>query len=204
MNAPNIPAGGDLWSTARQLAHPSKVGAWLGYSMGGRVALHVALAAPQLVDRLVLVGATAGIVDAIDRATRREADEAEAARLERVGVDQFLEHWLAQPLFAALSEEAAGLEARRENTVERLAAHLRMLGTGTQEPLWSRLNELAMPVLVAAGERDVKFAALGERMAAAIGDNASLALVPGAGHACHLERPAEFAALVTPFLTVTA
>ena len=199
--APDIPAGGDLWSTAGRLAGDRDAGAWLGYSMGGRLALHVALSAPQVVERLALVGATAGIVDPIDRATRRETDEAEAARLERIGVDQFLERWLAQPLFAGLSEDAAGLEARRTNTVEQLAAQLRQLGTGTQDPLWSRLHELDMPVLVVAGERDGKFATLGRQMAEAIGDNASLALVPGAGHACHLERPDEFTAVVLPFLT---
>src|SRR5436190_1911294 len=75
-------------------------GAWLGYSMGGRIALHVALGHPDDVSRLVLVGATPGIVDPIDRATRCEADEALAAMVERVGVDAFLEQWLAQPLFA--------------------------------------------------------------------------------------------------------
>jgi 2-succinyl-6-hydroxy-2,4-cyclohexadiene-1-carboxylate synthase len=168
--------------------------------MGGRIALHLALQTPRLVDALVLVGATAGIDDPVDRATRRESDEGLAALVERVGVDAFLDRWLAQPLFAGLDPAAAGREERLANPAGVLAAHLRRLGTGTQAPLWSRLAELEMPVLVVAGERDQKFTALGRRLVAGIGSNAELALVAGAGHACHLERPEGFAAAVVPFV----
>ena len=49
-----------------------------------------------------------------------------------------------------------------------------------------------MPVLVMAGEQDTKFRAIGERMAACIGANAAWYVVPGAGHAAHLERPTAF------------
>src|SRR3954451_6685790 len=66
--APDIPAGQALWPTAHTLFSGNGGGAWLGYSMGGRIALHVALAHPDDVSRLVLVGATPGIVDPIDRA----------------------------------------------------------------------------------------------------------------------------------------
>src|SRR5690606_30457724 len=85
-------------------------------------------------------------------------------------------------------------------TVPGLQSSLTRAGTGSQLPLWDRLPELAMPVLVVAGQRDAKFAALAERMAAAIGDNASLALVPDAGHAAHLEQPAAFLGILRPWL----
>lgn len=186
---------------ARRLAEEGGEGAWLGYSMGGRFALHVALARPELVRRLVLVSATAGLDDPAERAKRQAADEARAAALERDGLDAFLAAWLAQPLFAGLAPGAADLDARRANTAEGLASSLRLAGTGAQEPVWGRLGELAMPVLAVAGERDAKFLALAERLVAGVRGRAALAVVPGAGHACHLERPGAFLAAVTPFLS---
>lgn len=190
----------DLWQGARLLGEAGGQAAYLGYSMGGRLCLHLALAAPYLVRRLVLVGATAGIDDAEERAARRDADEALAEGLERDGLDAFLERWLANPLFAGLSDESAGLEARRQNTVEGLAASLRLTGTGSQESLWDRLPRLEMPVLVVTGARDSKFTELGERLVAAIGANASLAVIPDAGHSVHLEQPDAFLSAVAPFL----
>jgi 2-succinyl-6-hydroxy-2,4-cyclohexadiene-1-carboxylate synthase len=135
-----------------------------------------------------------------ERAARRTADEALAAALERDGLDAFLGQWLAQPLFASLSAEAADLDDRRRNTAAGLASSLRLAGTGTQEALWDRLGTLTMPVLVLAGERDDRFAALGRRMADAIGTNATFAVVPVAGHAAHLEEPRAFLALLRPWL----
>jgi pimeloyl-ACP methyl ester carboxylesterase len=112
----------------------------------------------------------------------------------------FLDRWLAGPLFATLPAERAGRAERLGNSVAGLAAALRQLGTGTQEPLWARLPELGMPVLLVAGELDGKFAALAGRMASAIGHHARVALVPGAGHAAHLEQPERFGDLVERFL----
>jgi 2-succinyl-6-hydroxy-2,4-cyclohexadiene-1-carboxylate synthase len=204
VTTPDVPAARDLWEAAGALASGDRRGHWIGYSMGGRIALHVALASPGRVERLVVVGATGGIDDPVDRATRRASDEGLAAMAERVGVAAFLDHWLAQPLFATLPPEGQGRAARLANSPELLANHLRRLGTGSQEPLWPRLAELAMPVLVVVGERDAKFTALGNRLVAAIGDNAALAVVPDAGHACHLERPEAFVDIVVPWLQAGA
>jgi 2-succinyl-6-hydroxy-2,4-cyclohexadiene-1-carboxylate synthase len=194
----SVPA--DPWRSADLLAAAGGDATYLGYSMGGRLCLHLALAHPRRVRGLVLVGATAGIEDPAQRAARRAEDEARARRLEAEGLDAFLDAWLAQPLFAGLPEEAACRPARRENTVAGLAASLRLAGTGAQEPLWHRLAALAMPVLVLAGEHDERFAALGRRLVAAVGDNATLALVAGAGHAAHLEAPAAFVGVLRPWL----
>ena len=190
----------DLWQGARLVAQQGGRAAYVGYSMGGRLCLHVALAHPDFVEALVLVGTTAGIRDDVERADRRRDDEERAARIERDGVDAFLREWLAQPLFASLPPEARGLDDRRTNTAPGLAASLRLAGTGAQEPLWDRLAELEMPVLLVAGERDEKFTALAHEMAAAIGDNARVALVADAGHAAHLERPDPFVEIVRTFL----
>jgi 2-succinyl-6-hydroxy-2,4-cyclohexadiene-1-carboxylate synthase len=176
-------------------------GTYVGYSLGGRLCLRLALDRPDLVEGLVLVGASPGIADQGARAERRAADEALAGRLEREGVAAFLDRWLAGPLFATLPAEAAGRAERLANTAEGLAYALRRLGTGAQEPLWDRLAGLRPPALLVAGERDAKFAALARQMAAAVGPTARVAIVPGAGHAVHLERPDTTAALVEAFLT---
>ncbi len=175
-------------------------GAWIGYSMGGRYALHVALRHPEAVDRLVLVSATAGIDDPGERADRRRSDDALASRVEADGVESFLRFWLDQPLFATLPAGAAGLETRLGGTAGGLASSLRLAGTGTQQALWDRLAGIHVPVLVLAGGLDTKYTALGERLARTIGPGARLEVLPGAGHACHLEQPEAFLDAVTSFL----
>jgi 2-succinyl-6-hydroxy-2,4-cyclohexadiene-1-carboxylate synthase len=175
--------------------------AYVGYSLGGRLCLRLALDRPELVRALVLLGASPGIADPAARAERRAADEALAAGIERDGVAAFLDRWLAGPLFATLPRDRAGRADRLANTPEGLAAALRRLGAGVQAPLWDRLAGLRRPTLLVAGALDAKFAALAAEMATAIGPAAHPELVPGAGHAAHLERPAEVAALLDGFLT---
>jgi 2-succinyl-6-hydroxy-2,4-cyclohexadiene-1-carboxylate synthase len=190
----------DLNDGARMIGEVGGRAAYLGYSMGGRYLLHLALNQPELVEALVLVGATAGIEDAAARAERRQADADWARLLAHEGVETFIDRWLNGPLFRNLSPAAADKVARLENTATGLASSLRLAGTGSQEPLWDRLSSLDMPVLLVAGSEDAKFLALAQRMQAAIGDNAGLAVVEGAGHACHLEKPADFAEAVLGFL----
>jgi 2-succinyl-6-hydroxy-2,4-cyclohexadiene-1-carboxylate synthase len=168
-----------------------------GYSMGGRIALQAGLALRDRLDGLVLIGAGPGLDDPAERAARRASDEALAARIEAIGVDAFAREWAAQELFAGQPERvaAAAHADRLRNTASGLAAALRGLGTGVMEPLWGRLGELALPVTLVVGERDAKFRALAERMAAAIPD-ADVEVVSGAGHAVQLEQPAAVAALL--------
>ena len=176
------------------------MGTYVGYSLGGRLCLRLALDRPELVRALVLVGASPGIADPAARAERRAADETMAGRIEREGVAAFLDRWLAGPLFSTLPAAAAGRAERLANTAEGLAYALRRLGPGAQEPLRDRLATLRPPTLLVAGALDAKFAAIAREMSAAIGPQARVALVPGAGHAVHLERPAELAALIEELL----
>ena len=190
----------DLVEGAGLLGDRGGRAAYVGYSMGGRLTLHLALQRPELVERVVLVGATGGLDREDERAARRTGDEALARDLERDGLDAFLERWLANPLFATLPKEAAAVEDRRENTVEGLADSLRRTGTGSQRPLWDDLRELRMPALLVVGERDEKFTGLAHRLADAWGGPARVTVIEGAGHACHLERPDAFLDAVEPFL----
>jgi 2-succinyl-6-hydroxy-2,4-cyclohexadiene-1-carboxylate synthase len=179
----------DLWRGADLLASAGGPATYLGYSMGARFALHVALAHPEVVRGLVLIGGTAGIDDPDARAARKRADEETAARLEHQGLEPFLEAWLAQPLFAGLPDAMQFRSERASNTVEGLASSLRLAGTGSQDPLQSRLAAIDVPVLATAGADDTKFSAEAERLTSSVGANATVALVPHAGHAAHLEQP---------------
>lgn len=195
--AVEIPEALDFTTTAVVVGTRGGAARYVGYSMGGRLCLALALERPDLVSSLVLVSASPGIADERERVSRRAADEQLALDIERNGVDAFLERWLAQPLFASLPRDQAGVESRRRaNSVERLTHQLRALGQGAQPSLWPRLAELTMPVLLVTGAYDRKYRDIAERMAAAIGPNARTVTVPNAGHALHLEQPAALAALL--------
>lgn len=172
----------------------------LGYSMGARVALQAALDHPRAVRSLVLLSGTAGIQDPAARARRRRSDEARADALERSGdLGRFLTEWLAQPMFARLRPDTDQLAARQVNSPAGLASSLRLAGTGAQDPLWDRLEELRCPLLAVAGTTDVRFARTAQRLATGAPDG-TWALVPGAGHAVHLEQPALTARIVAHWL----
>ncbi|HEY8418652.1 MAG TPA: 2-succinyl-6-hydroxy-2,4-cyclohexadiene-1-carboxylate synthase [Limnochordales bacterium] len=175
----------------------------LGYSMGGRVALHLALAAPGRVLTLVLEGASPGIADPVERAQRIRQDEALAASIEREGVAAFAERWERMPIFDSQQrlppEVRAAVRAQRlAHTSIGLANSLRGMGAGAQEPLVERLGELTMPCLLLAGELDEKYRGLVAAMAARI-PRAETAVVPGAGHNVHLEKPEAFLERVLAF-----
>jgi 2-succinyl-6-hydroxy-2,4-cyclohexadiene-1-carboxylate synthase len=192
---------------ALQLAGVGGRASYLGYSMGARFCLHVALACPWAVERLVLVSGTAGIDDPAERLDRQRADATMASELdpgedgpEALPVEEFLRRWMSAPMFAGIGPEADGLDERRRNTGPGLASSLRRAGTGTQLPLWEKLGRLSMPVLVVTGQLDRKFTALGRRMTEAIGTNARHVVITGAGHAPHLQRPDAVAELVRGFI----
>ncbi len=189
-----------LGSTLAGLDGPLDV---LGYSMGGRVALTWMVTDPGRIRRLVTIGATAGITDTSRRAERRDADEERARRVERDGVDGFVEWWLGLPMFAGLPDWARFDEERRGNSADALAASLRNAGTGSMRPLWDDLAALgrsggAPALLALAGGDDPDYVAHAARLAADTGGRA--VTIPGAGHAAHLERPDETLAAVRRFL----
>ena len=131
----------------------------VGYSLGARIALRLAVAHPDVVGRLVLESPSAGIEDSHDRAARRAADEAMAEGIERDGIEAFVAAWEAQPIFASQSALPAARAARIRairlaNRPDGLAASLRGAGQGAMEPLVDRLGEVRAPTLVIAGALD--------------------------------------------------
>jgi 2-succinyl-6-hydroxy-2,4-cyclohexadiene-1-carboxylate synthase len=177
----------------------------LGYSMGGRLALHTALAASQRTTALVLESASPGIVDAGVREDRRQRDEALAVSIEQEGLLAFVERWEALPLFASQSNLADGSRTalrtqRLASSPGGLANSLRGFGAGAQNYLGDRLAGLGMPVLLVAGALDATYRATAEHMAAWLPD-ARAVIVPDVGHAVHLEQPDAFDVLVQDFLS---
>ncbi len=165
--------------------------------MGGRIALHAALAMPERVDRLILISASPGLADPVEREARLRADEQLASEFESSTIDELAASWALTPVLGVLGYRAAAAARadRLRNTPTGLARALRGLGTGALPPLWHRLGELAMPVTLVAGERDPKFLAIAGEMRALIPD-ASVNAIPDAGHAAHLENPADVAGVI--------
>jgi 2-succinyl-6-hydroxy-2,4-cyclohexadiene-1-carboxylate synthase len=176
----------------------------LGYSMGGRVALALCCLHPRRVASAMLVGASAGVEDAAARAARAREDESLATRIEREGVAAFVDWWMERPLLASQKRLgsavwAAARAERLANCARGLALSLRGMGSGAQPPLHHQLADLGVPICLAVGEEDAKFRAIAADLARRL-PNARLALVPGAGHAAHLESPAAFLDLARGFL----
>ena len=173
---------------------------YIGYSLGARLCLTGALSNAEHVKRLVLISGTAGIDDSTERQQRIANDEQLATRITQIGVSAFIDEWLALPMFAGLTAATNQREIRIRNTAIALASSLRLCGAGKQQPTWSRLKELMMPVLLIAGERDTKFVALANRIADSIGSHAQLQIIANCGHSPHLEQPEQFLEVTRRFL----
>jgi 2-succinyl-6-hydroxy-2,4-cyclohexadiene-1-carboxylate synthase len=177
---------------------------WLGYSLGGRLALGMGVTHPARVSALVLESATAGIHDEHERHQRAEADLDLARRIEEAGVEAFVDEWERLPIWesqSALPDDVLRQQRdiRLRNRAVGLANSLRGMGQGSQPSYWDRLSEIDVPVLLIAGALDRKFVGIAGQMGVRDAD-ATLSVVPGAGHAVHLERPQEFLDDVREFL----
>jgi 2-succinyl-6-hydroxy-2,4-cyclohexadiene-1-carboxylate synthase len=172
-----------------------------GYSHGGRVAIQRAVREPAALTGLILVGATPGIEDDAEREARRLQDEELAAWIETHTIEDVVARWESQPIFA--TQTPALVEAQRPGRLshdpKRLAEQLRTTGQGVFEPVWDALPSLDIPVLAIAGELDFKYAEIARRMAGMLPKGCAR-IVPGAGHAPQLERPAAVAELLLEFL----
>jgi pimeloyl-ACP methyl ester carboxylesterase len=165
----------------------------------------VTLDHPGLVSHLALISTSPGIQDSEERAARRRADDSLATRIERIGVEAFLDEWTANPAVAVTGVDPGRLAEdrllRAGNSAHGLAAALRGMGQGAQPPLLDRLDELRLPVALVCGERDRRYVALAAEMAGRIA-GARLTIVPGRGHNVLLEDPDAVAAAVGDLLAV--
>ena len=176
----------------------------LGYSMGGRLALYIALAHPDRVRQLVLESASPGLSEPAARRARVDADEALADSIERDGIEPFVDRWEVLPLFAGQRRLPAAIQAavrdqRLANQPRGLANSLRGMGTGRQPSLWARLGDVQAPTLLLAGRNDAKFVGLAQAMEPPM-PQARVHVIPDAGHTIHLEQPELYAKVVEAFL----
>jgi len=196
-----LPASRSAWSVSdllRDLAEAASTlgfadSHWIGYSMGGRIALHFTLAHPANVRSLVLESASPGIASDVERAARRSEDEALATTIEGRGIEWFVSHWEAIPIFESQRRlPPAVLDAQRARRLANqpggLAASLRRMGQGVMASVGHRLGEVTCPTLLIAGALDPKYQAHAAQMAAAV-PGAEARTIPGAGHNVHLEQP---------------
>jgi 2-succinyl-6-hydroxy-2,4-cyclohexadiene-1-carboxylate synthase len=168
----------------------------VGYSMGGRLALHVAARTPERLLSLLTIGAHAGL-DEDAREGRRLGDEALAKRIEQDGLEAFVKYWSGLPLFAGLERRGPSFVAqlraeRMNNTVGGLACSLRGMGAGVMAPLWRDLARVTVPSTFVAGQLDHGYVASARRLAAAV-PHGRVEVVVRAGHSVHQERPEAFA-----------
>jgi 2-succinyl-6-hydroxy-2,4-cyclohexadiene-1-carboxylate synthase len=186
------------WTFEERLEELPSRGALVGYSMGGRIALHAALREPGRFAALVLIGVSAGVEN---RADRLRSDEELAGWMEKSSIEEVVERWEHLPVFATQSDELRARQrpARLSHDPRELAQLLRSAGQGATPPLWDRLHELRCPVLLIAGALDGRYVQAARRMADLIPD-ARVTLVPGAGHAAHMERPELVVELLDEYL----
>lgn len=198
---PDDPAAYRLDAMAESLRHrfgePVDL---VGYSMGGRLALTWACRYPDSVRSLCLIGASAGLADPADRQQRIDADERLASLIEQ-DLDEFVDRWMANPLFATqqrlgLEFLAASRDQRRAHDPGALARSLRQAGTGMMTPLHDQLGRLSLPVGLIVGADDPKFRAIAADLASAL-PHGQVHTIAHAGHAAHLENPEAVAAAVT-------
>lgn len=192
----------DLVEAAKLAGFPRAT--WLGYSMGGRTALHVAAAHPQAVERLIIIGGSPGLETEAERKARIAADEELADRIERDGIAAFVDYWENLALFATQRRLPQGIQdevraGRLRCNPRGLANSLRGMGTGAQAPLFDKLARFNFPVLLLAGAEDAKFSAIAHQMGAAI-PGSRVEIIPEAGHAAQLEQPEHCARLVSAFI----
>ncbi|CAB4856150.1 MAG: 2-succinyl-6-hydroxy-2,4-cyclohexadiene-1-carboxylate synthase [Actinobacteria bacterium] len=190
----------DLTTTAQMVVEQCGFGDYIGYSMGARLALHIALLQPKNVRRLVLVSGSPGLRTPEERLARTQSDELLASEISEIGVADFVDKWLSAPMFSGLTSSREEIQDRLRNTAEGLASSLRLSGTGKQESLWDKLQHLKIPVLLVVGAKDQKFLQIGSDMKNAIGPNAHLVAIENAGHSVHLEQPEHCQSVIASFL----
>lgn len=176
----------------------------IGYSMGGRLALSLALLYPEQVKSLILESASPGLRTDAERKARVKSDEQLAQRIEKEGIPSFVDYWESIPMFH--TQQALPLSDRQKIRWERLshpeqglASSLRFMGTGAQPSYWDRLHELRMPVMLLTGTEDEKFTSIARKMKESIPMSEWIEF-QGAGHAIHVEQREKFGTIVKTFL----
>ncbi|MCG5059221.1 MAG: 2-succinyl-6-hydroxy-2,4-cyclohexadiene-1-carboxylate synthase [Limnoraphis sp. WC205] len=174
----------------------------VGYSMGGRLALYLALYYPQYFNKVVLESASPGLKTEKERTERYLSDVQLAKELEKLELEEFLTRWYDKPLFQTFKTHPQFntiLARRLQNNPTELAKSMRWMGTGNQPPLWDKLSTSEIPLLLLVGELDEKFIKINQEMAN-LCSTAKLEIILNCGHNIHVENPQQWVKLVQEFL----
>ena len=211
-DSPDDPKLYDMKHTGRALTEITyrmdvKQAHWLGYSLGGRVALAAAVSLQERVLSLTLESASAGIDDIAERNARKESDDTMADKIEKGSIQGFVDYWESRPIFG--SQTRLPLEIKQElraqrlmNTTNGLANSLRGIGVGVQTPLYKKLSGVEFPCLFIAGEEDTKFSDIARRMHNSV-SRSQIFIAYHSGHAVHMEQPKMFNRAVLKFIRMS-
>ena len=175
----------------------------IGYSLGGRLAIYIALRYPDLVSKVILESASPGLQTSRERTIRLLQDEALAIKLVNSDFNQFLQEWYDQPLFNSLRQHRDFkklLKKRKMNNPEELAVSLTALSTGKQPSLWDLLSGNKIPILLLVGELDPKFRRIARQMSRQC-STCRTKIIKNAGHNTHFESPCEYVDNCIEFLS---
>ncbi|XP_006437819.2 protein PHYLLO, chloroplastic [Citrus clementina] len=194
---------------------PGKV-TLVGYSMGARIALYMALRFSDKIKGTVIISGSPGLRDNIARKIRRAEDDSRACALVTHGLQVFLDTWYTGELWESLRSHPHfnRIVASRllHEDVQSLSKALSDLSVGRQPPLWEDLKLCSTPLLIVVGEKDKKFKSIAEKMCYELSHDEKgsddlrnqiyeMVEIPNCGHAVHLENPLPVIRAVRQFLT---
>jgi 2-succinyl-6-hydroxy-2,4-cyclohexadiene-1-carboxylate synthase len=173
----------------------------VGYSMGGRIALHAALAANSPWDALVVISAHPGLESEAEKAERRKKDAAWSVKCLHGDWEPFLEEWQSQSVIQSSAAASASLCDRTPLRLRRkeIARSFLDWSLGAQDNLWPLIPRIKVPVLWLTGEHDEKFTALAAR-ACTLLPQAQHRVIAGSGHRLPWEQPTAFLEAVSEFI----
>lgn len=175
----------------------------VGYSMGARIALQVAVSEPGLVGGVVVESGTAGLEDPAARRERLALDQDRAASMQSVPMEEYVRGWYRQELFATLASRRDLLEkmvvSRSRNDPGEVGRAMVGLSVANQPSLWGALAACDVPALVLSGGKDAKYRDLGGRIAGLM-PRARAISIAGCGHNVHAEDPDAYLAELASFV----
>uniref|UniRef100_A0A0D3F6X4 Mandelate racemase/muconate lactonizing enzyme C-terminal domain-containing protein n=1 Tax=Oryza barthii TaxID=65489 RepID=A0A0D3F6X4_9ORYZ len=184
----------------------------VGYSMGARIALHMALNQNHKISGAVIISGSPGLRDEASKRRRSAIDRSRAHFLSSCGLENFLETWYSAKMWASLREhpkfDSLVRTRMKHNNIKALSKVLADSSIGTQKSLWEDLKHLKSPLLIVAGEKDPKFKEISQQMCREIRKHkdresdglCEMIIIPDSGHAVHVENPLPLVRAIRKFL----
>ena len=176
----------------------------LGYSLGGRNAMHFASKFKERVNKLILCSSSYGLESQLEKDKRIKSDQRLVNLLENNKLKEFVEYWESLPLWN--SENRLSIEKKKNHRKIRLsnnpyglALNLKHQGQGKQNNLLSELKKINTKTLILYGEKDNKYKKLSTKLEKTIRKSKTI-MVPESGHNIILENPIYVSRAVKNFI----